>query len=261
LGILVAVPVFPDQETMATPTFHAFNLQHLVTLGIIAAGCLFLAWKGRAEDSRKWLGPVLGLALLGYVSVIYIQQGIEHALSWEYSLPLELCNLVLIACIISLFRPNQFIAEIAYFWGLGGVLQATLTPDLSRGFPSWDFVFFFWSHGVTLMAIVFLIARPGFKPRKGSTLRIMISLNIYAVAVGTLDAIAGWNYGYLCRKPAKPSLLDILGKWPWYLVTLEAIALIMFLILGLPWRISGRSGKLEKAVGTVDQTGEGGECL
>jgi hypothetical integral membrane protein (TIGR02206 family) len=244
-----------------TPTFRAFNTQHLITLAIIAAICLLLAWKARSKSCRKWLGPVLGSALSGYAAVFCIQQGIEHALSWEYSLPLELCNLVLIACIISLFRPNQFTTEIAYFWGLGGVLQATLTPDLARGFPSWDFVFFFWSHGVTLMAIVFLIARPGFRPRGGSILRMMIALNIYAVIVGTLDGIAGWNYGYLCRKPAEPSLLDVLGKWPWYLVTLEVIALIMFLLFYLPWRIPGRSGKLEKAIGTADHTGEGGECL
>jgi hypothetical integral membrane protein (TIGR02206 family) len=233
---------------MTAPTFHAFNVQHLITLGIIAAACLLLAWKARAESCRKWLGPLLGLALLSYVAVLYIQQGVEHALAWEYSLPLELCNLVLIASILSLFRPNQLTTEIAYFWGFGGVLQATLTPDLSRGFPSWDFVYFFWSHGVTLMAIVFLIAAPGFRPRRGSVLRMMIALNCYALAVGFVNAVAGWNYGYLCRKPAGPSLLDLLGPWPWYLVSLEAIALLMFLIFDLPWRISGFLQKRDRAL-------------
>ena len=233
---------------MAASTFHAFNAQHLITLGGIAAACLLLAWKARPESCRKWIGPLLGFALLSYAAVLYIQQGLEHALTWEYSLPLELCNLVLIACILALFRPNQFATEIAYFWGLAGVLQATLTPDISRGFPSWDFVFFFWSHGVTLMAIVFLIARPGFKPRRGSIFRMMVALNCYALAVGGIDALAGWNYGYLCRKPSEPSLIDLLGPWPWYLASLEAIALLMFLILDLPWRISGFLQKRDRAL-------------
>ena len=224
---------------MTTPLFHALSLQHLVALAIIAAICFLLTWKAREGNLRKFLGPLLGFLLLGYAAFLYLQQGFEHALSWQYSLPLELCDLVLIACIISLFRPNQITTEIAYF-GLGGVLQATITPDLSRGFPSWSFILFFWSHGVTLMTIVFLIVARGFKPRRGSIWRMMVALNIYALAVGALDAVAGWNYGYLCRKPSEPTLIDVLGPWPWYLLSIEGIALLTFFLLDLPWHIWGR---------------------
>ena len=60
---------------------------------------------------------------------------------------------------------------------------------------------------------------------------MMIALNSYAIAVGAIDRAMGWNYGYLCRKPAVPSLLDYLGPWPWYLVSLEGVALLTFLLL------------------------------
>jgi hypothetical integral membrane protein (TIGR02206 family) len=176
-----------------------------------------------------------------------MQQWIAHSLSWQYSLPLELCNLVLIACIISLFKPKHLAIEIAYFWGLGGVLQATVTPDLALGFPSWDFVLFFWSHGVTLMAIIFLVTGSGFKFRPGSILRMMIALNLYGLVVGTINWMTGWNYGYLCRKPSVPSLLDVLGSWPWYLLSLEGIALLTFSLLDLPWQLSGWLKKPDKA--------------
>jgi len=233
---------------MTTPTFHALDVQHLVTLGIIAAICAALFWMARSGNVPEWIGRLIGLALLGYAIALYVQQWLGKYLSWQYSLPLELCNLVLIACIVSLFRPSQFATEICYFLGLGGVLQATITPDLSRGFPSWDFVFFFWGHGATLIAIFFLISRPGFKPRSGSILRMMAALNAYAVVVGVIDALTGWNYGYLCRKPYEPSLLDYLGPWPWYLLSLEVIAFITFLLLDLPWRISGSLRKQENAL-------------
>jgi len=223
---------------MTALPFHALSLQHLVTLGIIAFISFLLARKAREGKTRKFHGWLLGFALLGYAVVLYLQEGMEHALSWQYSLPLELCNLVLIACIISLFRPNQFATEIAYYWGFGGVLQATVTPDILAGFPSWEFFLFFWSHGVTLMAIVFLVTRRGFRPRRGSMARMMIVLNVYAVTIGTLDALTGWNYGFLCRKPAVPSLLDVLGPWPWYLLSLEVIAFLTFFLLDLPWQIS-----------------------
>ena len=233
---------------MTTPAFHALDLQHNVTLALIAAACFLIAWKARSGNFRKWLGRLIGLLLVGYAGVLYIQQWMDHALSWEYSLPLELCNLVLIACIISLLRPNQFATEIAYYWGLGGVLQATVTPDLSWGFPSWDFIFFFWGHGTALMAIVFLIAARGFRPRKGSILRMLIALNVYALFVGVLDAVAGWNYGYLCRKPSAPSLFDVLGPWPWYLLSLEGIAVVTFLLLDFPWRLRGLFQKGDNAL-------------
>jgi hypothetical integral membrane protein (TIGR02206 family) len=232
---------------MTPPTFHAFHTQHLVTLTIIVAVCILIAWKARSNNGPRWLRWLLGVALLGHAAVFYIQLGINHALALEYSLPLDLCDLVLIASIIALFHPNQFMTEIVYFLGFGGVLQATLTPDLSRGFPSWDFILFFWSHGITLMAIVFLISRPGFKPRGGSIVRMMVAVNIYALVAGTIDAITGWNYGYLCRKPSEASLIDFLGPWPWYLLSLELIALVIFLILDLPWILSGRLEKRQKS--------------
>lgn len=71
---------------------------------------------------------------------------------------------------------------------------------------------------------------------------MMIALNCYALVVGAVNANWGWNYGYLCRKPSGPSLLDYLGPWPWYLLSLELVALAMFLLLELPWRTPLLSG-------------------
>jgi hypothetical integral membrane protein (TIGR02206 family) len=228
----------PVRGAMEPSPFHAFNTQHLVTIGLIVCLCFLVARtaRGMSFSSRKWLSRFLGFLLLSYAAVLYFQLAAAHALSWQDSLPLELCHLVLIACIVALFWPNQLITEITYFLGLGGVLQATLTPDLSRGFPSWDFVLFFWSHGTTLIAIVFLITAPKFKPRKGSVTRMMTVLNCYALAVGAMDAVFGWNYGYLCHKPGRASLLDYMGPWPWYLLSLEFVSFLIFLLLSLPWK-------------------------
>jgi hypothetical integral membrane protein (TIGR02206 family) len=225
--------------SVITAVFQTFGSQHLVTLTIIIALCFFLfqAAKSRTPAARKWLGRFLGFVLLSHSACVYLQQAFAHALSLEYSLPLELCSLVLIACVVSLFWPNRLTSEIAYFWGLGGVVQATITPDLAMGFPSWDFALFFWGHGATLLAIVFLVSDREFKPRRNSIARMMAALNIYALAVGSINAAAGWNYGYLCRKPSMPSLFDWLGPWPWYLLSLELIAFLTFLILDRFWRV------------------------
>ena len=131
---------------------------------------------------------------------------------------------------------NRFIAEAAYFLGLGGIPQALATPDLANGFPSVEFILFFWGHGASLATITFLIASRDFKPGRHSIPRMMMVVNFYALVIGMVDAVTGWNYGYLCRKPSAPSLLDYLGPWPWYLLSIELIALLTFLILYIPWR-------------------------
>ncbi len=212
-------------------------LDRLVTLGLIGALSFLIVtvcrrWPGRGT---VWLGYILALQLILYAIVTYAQIILAGEFSPAYALPLELCHWVMIACVITLFRPSRLASEIAYYWGLAGTLQAAITPDIGRGFPSWEFVLFFWSHGGVLLAIVFLIAGQRFRPEPGSMWRAFAALNVYAVVAGCIDWIFGWNYGYLCAKPLRPSLMDYFGPWPWYLLSLEVIGILSFLLLYLPW--------------------------
>jgi hypothetical integral membrane protein (TIGR02206 family) len=238
---------------IAATAFRTFDGQHLVTLAIITISSilLFSAARKSGAAGRGMLGRSMALILLSYAAVFFYRQAAAYGFDWAYSLPLDICSLVLIACLVSLLRPCRFMTEIAYYWGMGGVVQATITPDITRGFPSWEFMLFFWGHGATLLAIVFLISAKDFVPRRNSVVRMMIALNIYALVVGSINAVMGWNYGYLSAKPAMPSLLDYLGPWPWYLLSLEVIALVLFLLLDIPWRIAERRRRLNARPGAA----------
>ncbi len=218
--------------------FTLFGKDHisaLLVLALLAAG-IVQASRHSGRRSRNWLGHALAFALLAYAAAMYLRLALRGGLSWAYSLPLELCHWVLIACLLSVLTGNRLASEISYFWGLGGTLQAVLTPDLLDGFPSWEFIQYFWAHGAVILTVAYILAARNFRPRARSVLRMMIAANIYLLVAGSLDMIFGWNYGYLRRPPSQPSLLDYLGPWPWYILWLELLAFGIFFLLYLPFR-------------------------
>lgn len=103
------------------------------------------------------------------------------------------------------------------------------------GYPHFTFFYFFVAHGGIIVASLFMIAAYDYRPRWGSIWRTLLYLNLLLIPIGLINAITGGNYMFVARKPADPSLLDLLGPWPWYLLSMEAAALIIFIILYLPF--------------------------
>jgi hypothetical integral membrane protein (TIGR02206 family) len=64
------------------------------------------------------------------------------------------------------------------------------------------------------------------------------------VVVGGINAVLGSNYLFIAHKPDAQTLLDVLGPWPWYILSMEVIGLVVFVLLYLPFwlRPSRQSG-------------------
>ena len=56
------------------------------------------------------------------------------------------------------------------------------------------------------------------------------------VVVFGLNHLLKANYGFLNGKPEVPTLFDHMGPYPWYLLTLQAIAFSLYLLLLIPFR-------------------------
>jgi hypothetical integral membrane protein (TIGR02206 family) len=219
------------------PPFVPFGLAHLGTLASVGLLAVALVALVRA---RPALGRPVRLALAaGIVVLVAFELSVgarEGWLGWTALLPLELCDAALVLAVVTLVAPRRAAAEVVYFWAGSGTLLAMLTPELPWSFPRWEFVVFFGLHGLVLVAALVLVFGLGFRPRPGAPFRVFGITAGWAAIVGLVDLALGTNYMYLRHKPIVPTPLDWMGPWPVYIGVGAAVALVLFLVLALPFR-------------------------
>lgn len=217
--------------------FRLFGPTHIAILSAAPAAAAILALLARRfRQQEKAIRLALGAFLILNAFFWYGYQAWRHWLSFPGSLPLELCDATLCLTIIALFTLSAAIFDLAYYGALAGTSMALLTPDLWEPFPSFATVEFFLTHGTVVVAVLYLVWAGSARPRPGSVWRAMLAVNAFAAAVGVFNVIFKTDYMYLCWKPANPSLLDFMGRWPWYIASGEGIALVLFTLLYLPFR-------------------------
>lgn len=134
----------------------------------------------------------------------------------------------------------QLAYELAYFWSLGGSVQAVLTPEIHATFPSFEFIAFFAGHGAGIAAAVALTVGFGRRPRPGAVWRAwLITLALGALML-PVNWMLGTNFMYVCGPPARASLIDYLGPWPWSLAGLALVGLVILGIWYLPFALLDR---------------------
>ena len=209
--------------------FQPFGPDHLTVLGI--AGLLAAALIINAPRLRRLSAPSDRLIRQGLAVLIVGNE----VLSWGYALwqgafglPLQLCDLAVLLTGWALVGSPRLVREVAVLWGLAGSSQAILTPDLTHGFPSYPWLVFFLGHGGVVASALYLLVRGHVSLTRASVWRVWLVSNGYVVMAGLMNGWLGTNYGYLARKPAHPSLLDVLGPWPFYILSVELIALVLF---------------------------------
>ena len=212
--------------------------EHVAALAATASVATVSIWATRAH-SGAWILPCSrGLAVL--VLAAYLTENVAIVVrgtwSLERSLPLQLTDAVTIIAALALWSPRPLLFELAYFWALTASLQAVLTPDLDSAFPSLFFFTYFTTHGGAVVAALFLALGRGLVPRQGAVLRVFLATVAFAALAGLADLLTGGNYMFLREKPEAASLLDLMGPWPWYLLSGALLAIAMFAALDAPFR-------------------------
>jgi hypothetical integral membrane protein (TIGR02206 family) len=215
---------------------------HIITmLSILAFNILLFIFLKKIDVSlaKKYFPKIFASFML--ILDIIFNLWIVSTGGWSVScsLPLHLCDLSIILSIVLLFNKNYFLFEIIYFWGLAGSLQAIITPDLyPYNFPHIKFWAFFVLHGAIITTIFYMVLIEKYRPTFKSIWKALIAVNLYAVPIMILNMTTGGNYLYIAHKPQSVTIIDYLGPWPWYILSLEFIGVISFLLCYSPYAIA-----------------------
>ena len=220
--------------------FVVFGPAHLAFLALILAGILCLPLlKGKSERFLRAFRIVYAVVLVTNESGWHIWKAWIGEWTVQEMLPLHLCSVFIILSSIMLLTRSYKIYEYAYFLGIAGAMQALLTPDAGQyGLPHYRAIQTLTAHGLLLSAPIYMSVVEGYRPHWRSIPRIFLGANIYMAVIGVVNWLLGSNYMYVAHKPATASLLDVLGPWPWYILSLEAIGAVMCVILYLPFAIA-----------------------
>lgn len=225
----------------AMRAFRPFGLAHLIVIALTMSLPFVLAAfvrKSRWPRSERIVARLLaGMLLINYLGYeIYL--AMTAGLTLPKALPFQLCDWAMVAIMVALLTGRERWLEVAYFWGIGGTLQAIVTPDLKYAFPDIRFVTFFVAHSGIVVAIAFMMIMKKFRPHWMSIVRTFAWSELYFVVTIAVDLLTGENYGYLLHKPAAASLLDALSTQPVvYILEMHLLALIFFVILYLPFAL------------------------
>jgi hypothetical integral membrane protein (TIGR02206 family) len=211
---------------------------------VVAAG--LLVWLGRRQTAAqaRHFGRIVGALTAVIYAAIFVYSLFPPGLQW--SVPLQLTDLATVVTAYALWSQKQWAYALTYYWGLVLSVQALISPALTgRDFPSWQFLGFWSIHLLVVWAAVYLTWGRGMRPTWGSY-RLVVAVTLVWMAVTmTFNTITGSNYGFLNRKPATASLLDVLGPWPWYLVVAGVLVLIVWAAMTWPW-VRGCNGQVRE---------------
>jgi hypothetical integral membrane protein (TIGR02206 family) len=163
----------------------------------------------------------------------------------QQSLPIHLCSISNIMCIIVLFNYKQWIAECVFYWGLAGGIHSLLTPEFTLGMDGYNFIGYYITHAGLILVVAYLVVHYNFRPRPKSWLWILGYTQLVAIGVGLINYTVGANYMFLCKKPDVENPF-LIGEWPYYILILELVAILHFYAFYLPFYLADR--KKAKAI-------------
>ncbi|MFS0592326.1 TIGR02206 family membrane protein [Cytobacillus horneckiae] len=218
--------------------FIIFSFSHFIMIGLFLCGIVFI-YKCRISlgsfhtEIRYFLFTVLFVLELLYHIWLYTGGAWDIA----FALPLHLCSVSLILCLVLLMTGSEKVFQMVYFIGVIGATMAIFTPELFLGFPHFRYYQFFITHMLIIWICLYYVFVKQYRPTIKGMLLSFIFLNVCSFLAMMVNKCTGGNYMFLSYKPVNGSILDYLGPYPIYIAALEVVALILFTLILVPFLI------------------------
>lgn len=211
-----------------------FTKPHIVSLVIIfSIITLMYLFKDtlRKKKYEKRFSKTLAIILITHQITLYYWYINNNLLCLKEALPLYICRISIILCIIMLLSKSHKIFDIIYFWGIGGATIALIFHDNSLyPFPHYMFIQFFISHGGILISALFMIFVHKYTPNLNSIKRTFKWTFIYFGITIPTNYLIDSNYCYLRKLPCFVHF-KLLPNTPIFFVPLMIAGLCMFFVL------------------------------
>lgn len=223
--------------------FVPYGASHWSALAAIAVlAVLAVGWGRRIRSSPaapSW-SRLFAVALLLVDVPFQIYSMIPPHWSLAKSLPFELCDLAWMAAAYALWARKIWAFGLLYYWGLTLTPQALVTPQLDFDFPHLQYLMFWSSHGLTVLAALFLTWGLGYYPTWRLYRQTVLVTLAWGAAMLVFNGLTGTNYLFASHKPEVRSLLDLFGPWPVYLFVEAAAGATVWALLTAPWYWAAR---------------------
>lgn len=220
--------------------FSLYNFEHVTVLVLFVLSCLFgFYWirKNLSEQEQislaVWLcGLAMFFQLLKVTLRLYL--GVfDH----REDLPLQLCNMLPFAMFYVMKTKNRKLFGVLFFWIMAGTFQSLITPTLKDSFPHYESMRYWVVHGgLSYIALYGVFVYRWHLTFKDAILSA-IGMNILALCMTPINLLLGSNYLYLIDKPPGKTMYDLLGPWPWYILSLEGVIVVLFGLLLIPFYV------------------------
>ena len=223
-------------------SFELYGSEHMAYIYIMVLSWVlvpFLSRKFLSNKNQRTVAIFLVISIIGIEIVDDIYRLFDSNVGWDIKtdLPLHMCGFSVFATSWALLKRDQIIFELCYFWGLGGAVQAILTPD-PTGFHGPFYLFTFMvSHGLIILNVFYLIFVYRMILNRGALVRAIVITNILLVGIAAINWGLDSNYFYLFRPPDVNNPLILTNEHPLYFVNMELVSIIVLYIISIPMLI------------------------
>lgn len=174
-----------------------------------------------------------GIISLIFLSIYYILEWCSNGIT-VFNLPLHICFISNILCIILCFNKNKKIFNFVVFTGILGGLSSLLAPELDLSFKYFRYYQFMICHISIIIIPIYFMFIYKYSITIKDTLKVIFITEILGLSLGVFNEIYNTNYmfvSFTSNEAAKGSILSYVGEGYFYFINLQ----ILFLIIMLLW--------------------------